>query len=149
MPDSTSVWLVTSGEYSDYSLDALFATEALAKAYVEHMNGDRDTYGEHECVEWQIATELPFLGRHITLQTYWAADGSLTEHDPTRWAVDAEEDTTARSIDPGDPHAWRSLASVLVMGTDEQGVHKAYAERKAAMILKVEQYLAAQETNDA
>jgi hypothetical protein len=47
----TSVWLVDSGDYSSYSVDAIFSTEEQAKEFAEHSGGD---YHEWPLNTWTV-----------------------------------------------------------------------------------------------
>jgi hypothetical protein len=47
----TKVWLVTTGEYSDYRVDSAWATEELATQFADRIKGD--------VLELETRTELP------------------------------------------------------------------------------------------
>ena len=42
------VWIVTSGEYSDYSIDGVFSTNELAAKYCEKWGGEIETWNLDE-----------------------------------------------------------------------------------------------------
>jgi hypothetical protein len=44
------IYIVTSGSYSDYSIEAVFTTEELAKAYIETL--EDDCYGDYSIEEY-------------------------------------------------------------------------------------------------
>lgn len=54
------VWIVTTGEYDDYSVDEVFASEALAHAYIAmHEGSDGRQHEEMEVIERNIRVDLP------------------------------------------------------------------------------------------
>lgn len=61
----TKVFIVTSGEYSDYGIRAVFSTEAGAKEYANAMRSQEDAYvGSVDIEEWDL--DLPRDGWHTT-----------------------------------------------------------------------------------
>ena len=46
------VWLVTSGEYSDYSVEGVFSTKENAEAFIKAFPKQYDSY--HEPEEWPL-----------------------------------------------------------------------------------------------
>ena len=45
------IYIVTSGEYSNYAIDAIFSTEELAKKYIDD---NPDEWQEQRIEEWEI-----------------------------------------------------------------------------------------------
>ena len=56
------VYIVTSGEYSDYHIDRVFSTEAKAREFVEHMGN------QYDIEEYDLDEETPrgVFGYHVT-----------------------------------------------------------------------------------
>lgn len=54
------VYVVTSGSYSDYGIDAIFSTKELAETYASRMDS-KSSYPGHNIEEWQIDAGLPRL----------------------------------------------------------------------------------------
>lgn len=54
------VYVVTSGSYSDYGIDAIFSTKELAETYVSRMDNN-SSYSGYNIEEWPIDAGLPRL----------------------------------------------------------------------------------------
>lgn len=53
------IYIVTSGEYSDYSIDSVFTDKAKAEACVELRNR-ASNYSVYDIEEWEADEEMPF-----------------------------------------------------------------------------------------
>lgn len=63
-----SVWIVRSGEYSDYKIMAVFSSEEKARAYLpEAVENDRDIRGSWGIEEWPI-DEAPAATVQVVFQ---------------------------------------------------------------------------------
>jgi hypothetical protein len=65
----TDIWIVTSGEYSSYSVDAAFTTMEAADAWAARMNANRGPY-QHYAIEYiveriDLDPLLPELVKHV------------------------------------------------------------------------------------
>ena len=47
------IWIVTSGDYSAYAIDAVFSTEELAQAYVRHLTGPEE-WADYHVEEYEL-----------------------------------------------------------------------------------------------
>jgi hypothetical protein len=58
MDSQQKIYIVTSGEYSDYSIDGVFSTEENAQAYVNRRNADTtiEVYTIDKMVDYQNKT---------------------------------------------------------------------------------------------
>lgn len=102
----STVYLVTSGEYSDYSILAAFSTEADADAYVEHMRS-RDRWSSARVEEfpvdrWLEVKDQRFFNVRIYEDVVDSATGSslagerrVTELEPS---VTSEEPIQVKKI---------------------------------------------------
>lgn len=52
------VFVVTSGEYSDYGIEAIYTDRALAEAYIK---GRKEEYSPPEIEEWRLDVGAEFL----------------------------------------------------------------------------------------
>lgn len=54
------VYLVTSGEYSDYSINGIFSTRTLAHAFIEEMNKEeiRVLTDDENIEEWEVDAQV-------------------------------------------------------------------------------------------
>jgi hypothetical protein len=57
------VWVVESGEYSDYRVHLACATKEHAEAVAAHMNASRDTYEHYQVASLPLYTECEFPSR--------------------------------------------------------------------------------------
>lgn len=74
------VYIVTSGEYSDYHIDAVFASREKAEAYIKIK--DKAKWEEYEHDEWDVQTskygiEEWNLGDEYVNTAYWEISGSI------------------------------------------------------------------------
>ena len=77
---SDKVFVVTSGEYSDYRIDAVFADRATAQAFCDRENVSRVGYGDHkEVEEWPLLAAVPeaYIGYHASATL--EPDGTLSD----------------------------------------------------------------------
>lgn len=62
MPDKTTIYVVTSGDYSDYGIEAMFSTREKAQAYIDARN--LNDYDEgREVNEWIVDEQEGWLMR--------------------------------------------------------------------------------------
>ena len=139
---TAKVWLVTTGEYSDYRVVSAFTTEELANSYAEHYPGSYGR-GHAEVEEYDLCSELPALNQWTTLTTYVRADGSIHDQGasdvvewhwadekpslPARAQVNAYNGGYIWSMEP----AGRPLVGVTTEGTDHERVRKVHCEALA------------------
>ena len=82
MPDKT-IYIVTSGEYSDYRIDAVFDTKDLAESFLASRAG--------EYVETRIE-EHP-INRHVNLDYYYMVDYNPWAGDWRKWTIRRENES--------------------------------------------------------
>lgn len=143
------VFLVTSGEYSDYRIVAAFATQELADAYAQHSPG---SYGEGNAdVEpWDLLTELPELLTWLELRTVVSCDGvaePTAEATSQEWAIEKEGHPCRCFVYPREARNWSAgpipaHVDVSTTGIDHDRVRKVHAEALARSIAMVDVLLA-------
>lgn len=83
-PARQTVWVVTSGSYSDYGINAIYATEAHARAHIDiHRARERhDDYNDPE--EWTLGDTTPVVTE------YWLvfASSDSTPDARQEWTTD-------------------------------------------------------------
>ncbi len=70
----TKVWIVTSGEYSDYEIEAVFSTKGLAEDYIQKMNGAGLGSSYNDIEGWELDLPIPPIGWHV----YMSSDGGTS-----------------------------------------------------------------------
>lgn len=132
-PISQRVTLVAVGEYSDMSVDEVFATAELANAYVAQFREGTPRAPWVMTEDVEVLTAVPPVVTVLTLNAWVIHDATLSEHEWTR-VESARDEPAAIKVDyvPPDPGFYRG--SVRVWGTDHTRVRKAYSERRAQLI---------------
>jgi len=121
------VYIITSGEYSDYHVDAVVATEEVAARICRKVpNGETHRYDEMEVLE----DVRPITGHIMSWNTYRGGEKdwfrSLTLY-PWEYYYDyCVEGRVEAHLPSGPP--FRSPGSLHVYGTDEEWVRRTYAE---------------------
>lgn len=91
MPENTVVYAVSSGEYSDYGIRAIFSTEEKAQAYCDRQNKFQ-RWGDHRIEEYVLdqrpeGDDAPIVeGRWV-----WILDDGTILTDDVRW-IEADDD---------------------------------------------------------
>lgn len=100
----TSVYAVSSGEYSYYTVHAVFPTRASAEMHVAARNRRRDGYGKAFVEELTSFTVQPVWLKWWEIQLRMNDDGSYPPepkaHQKTGWEYDAPKPLSDR------PHTW-------------------------------------------
>lgn len=63
-----TIYIVTSGCYSDYSIDAVFSTKEKAEAYIVSLNEPKDKYGPSQIEEYELDEDGDYL---VSGGKYW------------------------------------------------------------------------------
>ena len=58
-----TVYVVTSGEYSDYRIDAIFSTRERAEAYLSQLKGAECSSGYEQIAEWAVDEQASAVRR--------------------------------------------------------------------------------------
>jgi hypothetical protein len=142
------VWLVSSGEYSDYSVDRLFATKELADEYVSARGWrDLEEYGALQVEEESkpLITEVsePVLWLQVRGSVGWVTWKSPswnTGEDPTEeqhaWFPGIDEGPGPKACEARQT-VWEyehPNVSLWVEGYDIERVRKVYSERRAQIL---------------
>jgi len=129
----STIYIITSGEYSDYGIRAVFTDKALADAYI-NMYGNTGYYNDMSIEEWEadrFAEEMR-QGHAIYRVQIWKSgdlyncerDASLPDAQTTigivRWANNQE------------------LLTTIVIAKDEQHAIKVANERRTRLIAENE-----------
>jgi hypothetical protein len=129
MTEPGSVWAVSSGEYSDYSVSAVFATEELANQAAREASVSYSSYR---------VEEFPFFDRparvRIRYSKSYMSDGSTQESTEVvpewnGWGEEIKGWTWDRH--PGTKYA---TAVVRVQGYDKERVDKSFADRLSEVL---------------
>ena len=129
-----SVFVVESGVYSDRGIQAICATEEIAKKFCELFNvGKTDSYDSADYVGWEVLTELP---EKYILYTRWATvlkDGSLLrDQEWTREYIGNEKRRITEAVSErliGPRGGIKDEILVRVTGTDKSYVDKSFRDR--------------------
>lgn len=138
------VYVVTSGSYSDYHINAVFTDQKMANAYVEQFNrGDR--YDPADIEEWDADQPFPCWSADMNRYLVTAPDDD-PEGDPHWWAHEWSLDMERH--DPDDPTEipsrtvpggnWRMLViardqnHAIKVGTERLARHRMELERDGA-----------------
>jgi hypothetical protein len=129
-----TIWAVSSGEYSDYGVEAVFATKELAEEYVRIFieNTSRLSYGDDRRVEeFTYYDELPdWKVILVARQTIGASPREYVERTQVSW--EGETQIKADLWEHQGYDADRGLAiDIHVEGTDHQRVRKVFSEKLA------------------
>ena len=115
---TATVWLVTSGDYSDYSILHVCLDEALANEIVaayEAAGGYRDFRVEAH----GVTTAVPVRAERLHLET--KSDGSSKEYKFVVWSNDSDSNVVVNG-------EWWSVST---FGTVHDRVRKIHADRLA------------------
>lgn len=135
------VWLLSRGEYSDYSIIAVYDDEAKARAAYDYYSSIETRYNEpNELEEYEISTAVPrrISCLSISIQVVpFTGDivGEPNEYEVSEWTFDGTEPT------PNDddkihcqitrPYREGDNIKVYVEGYDHERVRKVFSERLA------------------
>jgi len=140
--------MVTTGSYSDYSVDSIWATEKLADAYAEHRSNG---YGDKGDVEgpMTLRTELPEMHTHYKVQLRIMRHQSPPDacvKEVKTWADQSEAVTEAcvHTVEPWHSPGYDSQSSIdiTVTGTDRERVGKVASEQRARCIAEFDVIIA-------
>ena len=103
-----TVYVVTSGSYSDYGIETVFSTREAAEAYIAE--GEKLTYSDYNKIEeWPVDERAGFIMRPYWL--VWMMKDGSTEN--TR-ELEALAAPTARSGEVGEIGNWGFQAESFV-----------------------------------
>lgn len=132
-----TIYVVTSGQYSNYHIVAVFTDPALAEAFVEQF--DRQSrWDKAEIEEWKSDRPFTRVPPGMTHYRVMAPDDD-PEGDPHWWAnpwtLDDEDDTVS-DVPSRQPHTgnWR----MLVIAPDKTHAIKIATERLAQHRMELE-----------
>lgn len=125
-----SAWAVSSGEYSDYSVSAVFATKELAEQAVTEANGD-----ENRLYLMYEVQESPYFDRPARMRIRYTHSLTSDETSTERKEIVPEWNGWGEEITG---FTWAHLSGtpyvsqlVTVSGYDKERVDKAFSERVA------------------
>lgn len=127
MTEKKTIWAVSSGEYSDYGVDAVFASRELAEGYVRILteNTSHLSYGDDRRIEeFTYYDALPDW--KVILVARQTIGDSPREYVERTW-VSWEGETQVKA------NLWehRGSVDIHVEGTDHQRVRKVFSEKLA------------------
>ena len=128
----TTIFGVTSGEYSDYHVEGLFDSQEKAQAYIDYENAHG--YGDFGIEEWELNQHYDPIQRGLTCYRVFFVD--ITQGDATanpRSATD-EVEVSSRNYRTHVPNY-----TTYVWAKNEQGALKIANERRVQFLLKLEQ----------
>ncbi len=122
----TKVYIITSGEYSDYRINAVFLDKENAELYIERANGGEDRWQECGIEEWDVDEEVPFFG------TVYSEHAEIfPDQDAHFWASGSWYEPIDKSGIEVRISEGRNRIFISVKGLDEQRVKKVLSERVA------------------
>lgn len=114
-------YIVTSGEYSDYHICAVFLDKSTAEEYVKRFNSSEGCYDAAGISEWDILSEVPHVV--VVYNKAWRPlPGGERSWTFTTWSHEWNGDN--RPI-VGE----YSKDGFRVYGTDETAVNKCFSDR--------------------
>jgi hypothetical protein len=77
-----TIYIVTTGEYSDYRVDAVFDNEEAANNYIENnrdrsvnKQGELDDFDHYELLPWEMNSSCPLIKDRIMWNVHMRKDG--------------------------------------------------------------------------
>jgi hypothetical protein len=135
-----TIYAVSSGEYSDYSVRGVFEDEATAKAWADAMNSGESRYEQYRVESFTFipAGTAPFKVTEYQKTAQLNDDGTVTaerEWDTTHWAI-----SSYYGIPPVRPAVRYVRAPchkgtagrIDIRGSDQQAVRQAMSDKIAA-----------------
>jgi hypothetical protein len=93
MSEEKTVYVVTSGEYSNYHIDAIFSNRAAADAYCERHNRVDRWYDKKDVEEWALdGVTVVDNSKIIFTVSYTISPEFFTRHMEGRWYCSADPD---------------------------------------------------------
>jgi hypothetical protein len=128
MTGDAKVWVVTTGSYSSYRVDRLFATREAAEAWAALLDD------EAEVDEWEVCDELPEHSLKLRLFQMVKWDGEGSERGATE-RVELVEGLHSKPACEADEYAsgYEPGVRLAVSGYDHDRVRKVFSERLAKM----------------
>ncbi len=108
----TIIYVVTTGEYSNYRILGLFSTETLARAFIER-------YGDGDITEWLLDERVDDANRTVYGCSLFMNNGALDR----RWTA---KEFCAADFSEGRPHAGAFYA------VGRSAISQAHADKLAA-----------------
>lgn len=122
------IYIVTTGEYSDYSICGAFSTEEAAEAFRYYHNYDA-------VEEWDVDQEVPKFSKD---RTPWRVNISLSKFEVTgvyqQSFEDSRDDDHLNTPYVGKNNLMNYGLTVHVLAADEQGACKVAMERARAFL---------------
>lgn len=136
-----SVWLVSSGSYSDYSVHAAFTTKELAEETASVFNAATDSWHDY------FVEERPLLSRPGEMVTTWRASVNIWDDGTTSdmREVSARVEPEVNLLYPEDavPARWRWVRAPVhqgkggrleVSGVDLERVRRVFGDKRAEIL---------------
>jgi hypothetical protein len=124
-----TIFAISEGSYSDYTVRVLFTTRELAEAHLAEAYGNTsDAYIE----EFYLYDEPPKQVVVYNRSGHVASDGRVLaeqNNGNVNWEYNGIDNT--RPIMLADTREWNGMLQVRVTGTDAQRVERAYQDRIA------------------
>lgn len=132
-----TVYLVTAGEYSDFHIVDVYASEELADQACDIINSSTSRYSDYAGVEpWEINTEAP-----VTRTTYYVQYYPYLKGMPDAYSLTAYTRSYITRNDKPLPITFNASEDVhgqpflTVQGDDDpEGVTKVFAEQAAKLL---------------
>lgn len=133
-PKRGTVYVVTSGSYSDYRIEAVFFEKDVAEAYAEKNNGG-SSYDECRVEEWPVGNEPDYRGDRRKVFCVWMD----REGNTRRVLTPAEHLAAAEQSENNDrcsePFELEQL-DFYMLANDEEHAVKIANERRIRLIEK-------------
>ncbi len=126
----SKVYLVTSGEYSDYRVESVWSARELAEAEVGRKNANRSTYSRAEVEEyWLDDNTADAEGRELFCVRFFHGkvdaskeSGAVAGDDGRLWITRENR---------GESYYWNGDGHIYVRASDPEGAIKIAADRRA------------------
>lgn len=145
MPNDKKCWIIESGEYSYYGVGDVFTSEEAAYAYVEALNDCGGSgYSDYRVAERDLDPVLPEYTAWWAMSE-WVPNG-MGESGPLRHGtlVDPDRHPPSHPTRP-DVRLYKiggqmqPTMELVVVGYDKEGVIHAFNDRRAKLIVELEQ----------
>jgi hypothetical protein len=95
----STIYVVTSGSYSDYHTDALFSTKEKAQAWIDIASYGKG--GDYQIEEWPLDEQVGVVWRTLHTATIYLDDGKIEDGHSNEVLAQPEVRTNPASHFPG------------------------------------------------
>jgi hypothetical protein len=130
----SKVYVVTRGDYSDYTIRAVFLDKTLADEFAEK---DGQRYDEADVEEWDVFDEIPARESWLRMEHILPFTEQECRTDERTWVEWAHEPHLSKDLEhhvlAGAPFRGKKEHYFSVAGRDHARVRKVFADHLAQM----------------